>query len=384
MEIFKTEIDDIHLLDITENEMNLLESGIGYIYSIIDELYKKYSRSSYELIGVLKTPKEYRIFIRGGRYMYNHRTKGPMLKLGSIYLKMTINYTTSDEDPSILIDEIQANENTLSGNTIIDIAKKFGGILRAKQLSLIDASGLLSICYPNHFSLTTLYILSIGISWYNTKGFISPYFDEERRHNTRLLSLNIIDFLIAQREYTFKYLEFDRSIDMNNIEQVNNEKIKRMDKFIIEMNSFFDFFENYDKKYPFLEDTGLFLTKEMTVQEVFTRIKLFILRVLPKNRTTIYTLLCSHLDWLFKNIEYQHIDEDESGEQITSESFNPTVMIYYTLLYYNMNDPIIPSPLNYNISRRKTARKRGSSGKSKKRISKSKKSSTTKRRYTYG
>ena len=32
MDIFKTEIDDIHLLDITENEMTLLESGIDYIY----------------------------------------------------------------------------------------------------------------------------------------------------------------------------------------------------------------------------------------------------------------------------------------------------------------------------------------------------------------
>ena len=290
---------------------------------------------------------------------------------------MTINYTTSDENPSILIDEIQANENMLTGNTIIDIAKKNGKILQTKQLSLIDASGLLSVCLGSHFPFATLYILSIGMSWYNTKGFVSPYFDEERRHNNRLLSLNIVDFLFAQREYTFKYLNFDKSIDMNNIEQVNNEKIKRMDTFIIEMNSFFDFFENYDKKYPFLEDTGLFLTKEMTVHEVFTRIKLFILRVLPKNKTTIYRLLCFHLDWLFKNIEYQHIDEDESGEQITSESFNPKVMIYYSVLYYNINNLIIPSPLNYNISRRKTARKRRSSGKYKK-------SSTTKRRNTYG
>jgi hypothetical protein len=126
-----------------------------------------------------------------------------------------------------------------------------------------------------------------------------------------LLSLNIVDFLIAQRKYTFKYLEHVRWLEMNNIQEVNNEKIKRMRVFITDMNSFFDFFEKYDKKYPFFEDIGLFLTREMTVQEVFTRIKLFILRVLPKNRSSIYKSVCSHLKWLFGEIDAEYIDGEK-------------------------------------------------------------------------
>jgi len=383
MEIYKSDMDDIRLLDITGNEMELLEDGIAYIHSIIDKLYKKHSKSSYELFGVSKNPKEYRIFIRGGSYMYNHRTKGSILKLGIIYLKMVITYNNSGENPIILIDVIHANEDMLSGNTIIDIAKNFGMIIKANQLFLDDASGLNSVCMGSHFSLTTLYILSVGMSWYNTKGFLSPYFDEEQRHNTHLLSLNIVDFLLAQREYTYKYLQVNKSIDMNNLEQVTLEKSIRMDKFIQDMTSFFDFFENYDDKYPFIEDIGLFLHKDMTVQDFFTRIKLFILRVLPKNRPPLYKLLCSQLKWLFDNIDFQYIDEDESGEQITSESFNPNVIIYYTRLYYNVNEPIIPSPLNYNISRRKTLIKTMSLGKSKKRKSSVKKSKT-RRGFTIG
>jgi hypothetical protein len=370
MEIFKSEIDDVNLLDICKNERDLLVRGIDYVYGIIENLYKKYSKSSYELYFKIKNPKEYHLYIRGASYMYNHRTRGLMLKMGVIYLKLNISYYNVGEEPTIYVDVIHANEDMLSGNTIIDIAKKVGNIIHARELSLIDASGLGHICYPKHFSMTTLYILSIGISWYNTKGFVSTYFDEEYRHNNRLLSLNIVDFLIAQREYTFKYMH---GVDMNNIEEVEREKQLRMEKFIQEMNIFFDFFKNYDKQYPFFEDIGLFLNKEMIVQDVFTRIKLFILRVLPKNRTTIYTSLCSHLDWLFKNIDYQHIDEDESGEQTTSAQFNPNVMIYYSMLYYNMKNPIIPTPIHFHISRRKTARKRRSTGKSRKQTSSSNK-----------
>ena len=68
MALFKTEMDDINLLDISENEKELLRRGVEYVYDVIENLYKKYTRSLYELIGVLKNSKEYRIYIRGGRY----------------------------------------------------------------------------------------------------------------------------------------------------------------------------------------------------------------------------------------------------------------------------------------------------------------------------
>jgi len=380
MEIFKTEIEDIQPMDISKKEKELLNRSIEYVYGIVENLYKKYSKSVYELYGIIRDPKSYVIVLRGGSYMYNHSKKGPRLKQGNIYLKMTITYTiTNDvEEPTIHVDLIKANENMLTGNEIINISKKIGEMINAKYIELADASTLVDACLDSSIPMATLYILSIGVSWYNTKGFLSPYFDIEQEHNHRLLSLNIVDFLIAQREYTFKYLNA-----RGDIEWVNNEKTKRMSKFIDNMNSFFDFFEKYDKKYPFFEDIGLFITREMTVQEVFTRIKLFILRELPKNRTTIYKSVCSHLNWLFSQIEGEYIDVEKSEEEIQQQlsSSNPMVILYCDELIYDMKNPIIPTQLNYNISRRKTPRKRGTSIKSKKK-STSKKSTT--RRRTYG
>ena len=121
----------------------------------------------------------------------------------------------------------------------------------------------------------------------------------------------------------------------------------------------------------------------MSVQEFFTRIKLFILRVLPKNRTTIYKTVCSHLNWLFSMIDVEYIDGKKSEEEIQQQlsSLNPMVIAYDFKLIYNMKNPIIPTPLNYNISRRKTARKRGGLPENQKK-STSKKSVT--RRRTYG
>lgn len=72
---------------------------------------------------------------------------------------------------------------------------------------LIDASGLVSICSGYDFSMTFLYILSNGVSWYNSKGFVSPYFEQEYNHNEKLLSLNIVDFLIAQFIYKLKNIK---------------------------------------------------------------------------------------------------------------------------------------------------------------------------------
>ena len=58
-------------------------------------------------------------------------------------------------------------------------------------LYLVDAS------YLKHqkISLSILYILSIGISWYNKVGFISSNYDEEVEHNRKFLVMSLGDFL---------------------------------------------------------------------------------------------------------------------------------------------------------------------------------------------
>ena len=139
------------------------------------------------------------------------------------------------------------------------------------------------------------------------------------------------------------------------------------------MESFFDFFKKYTSQYPFFVKTGLTLTKDMTVQDFFTRIKLFVFRNLPKKRTNIYEELCSHLDWVFKNIELVYIEPGSDVIQLSLD--NPNIILYSPELYYEVDEPKIPSLLHVrvktpsNISRRRTSNKtkRLSSKKSKSR-----------------
>jgi len=167
-------------MDISKKEKELLNRSIEYVYGIVENLYKKYSKSVYELYGIIRDPKSYVIVLRGGSYMYNHPKKGPRLKQGNIYLKMTITYTNGVEEPTIYVDLIKANENMLTGNEIINISKKIGKMINAKYIELEDASMLSGACLDSTIPMATLYILSIGVSWYNTKGFLSPYFDIEQ------------------------------------------------------------------------------------------------------------------------------------------------------------------------------------------------------------
>lgn len=67
MELFKAKLDDIQTLDISENEKEMLNMGI---YGVVEKLYKKYSKSLYELYGIIQNPKEYVIVLRGGSYIY--------------------------------------------------------------------------------------------------------------------------------------------------------------------------------------------------------------------------------------------------------------------------------------------------------------------------
>ena len=107
---------------------------------------------------------------------------------------MYIYYTNDLDRPTIYIGTVNARGTLLSGNSLLDISKIFGEKINASSMWLMDASGLLSVCSGYDFSMTYLYILSNGISWYNSKGFVSPYFEQEYNHNEKLLSLNIVDF----------------------------------------------------------------------------------------------------------------------------------------------------------------------------------------------
>ena len=149
-------------------------------------------------------------------------------------------------------------------------------------------------------------------------------------------------------------------------------------QFYSSLESFFDFFKKYTTQYPFLVKTGLTLTKDMSVQEFFTRIKLFVFRNLPKKRTSVYQELCSQLDWVFRVIELEYIEEDSDINQLSLDS--PMVILYCPKLIYNIDEQSIPPLLHIRIKTPSTISRRRTSTKSKKVSSKKSKS----RRRTLG
>jgi len=370
MELFKSDIQDISPINTSDELKERLNEGIKYIFSVVTKLQKKSPDDKYEIHGKLASTTKYEISIRGESIVRFDPIKGRVVVKGRSYFTMYLYYNNVIDRPTIYIANILARGTLLTGNSVLDISKNFGEKINASRMWLTDASGLSSVCSGYDFSMTYLYILSNGVSWYNSKGFVSPFFEEERNHNVNLLSLNIVDFLNAQFIYKLTHMTKTRN---QTVEEFEEQKAKMPKQFYSNMESFFDFFKKYTTQYPFLVKTGLTLTKDMTVQEFFTKIKLFVFRNLPKKRTSVYQEVCYQLDWVFKVIELEFIEEDSDVIQLSLD--NPKIILYCPNVIYNIDEPKIPSLLNIriktpsNISRRRTSNKskRLSSKKSKSR-----------------
>jgi hypothetical protein len=372
MDLFNSDVQDISALNISDELKDGLNDGIQYIFSVVTKLQKNYPDAKYEIHGKLATTTRYEISVRDESRILIDPIKGQVVIKGRSYLSMYIYYNNVIDRPTIYIANIHAHGTLLTGNSVLDISKNFGEKINASQMWLTDASGLSSICSGYDFSMTYLYILSNGLSWYNSKGFVSPFFEEERNHNVKLLSLNIVDFLNAQFIYKLTHMTKKRN---QTVEEFEEQKAKMPKQFYSNMESFFDFFKKYTIQYPFLVKTGLTLTKNMTVQEFFTRIKLFVFRNLPKKRTTVYQEVCYHLDWIFKVIELEFIEEDSDVIQLSLD--NPKIILYCPSVTYNIDEPKIPSLLNIRIKTPSYISRRRTSSKTK-RLS-SKKSSSRRR-----
>jgi hypothetical protein len=375
MDLVKSEIQDISPLNTSDKLKEYLNSGIEYIFSTVTKLQKKSPNDKYEIDGKLVNNKKYSLSIRAESYIRSHPIKGDIVIKGRYYLIMYIYYNNEIDRPTIYISSINAHGTLLSGNSILDISKTFGEKINASKMWLTDASGLSSICSGYDFSMTYLYILSNGVSWYNSKGFISPYFVEEYNHNIKLLSLNIVEFLIAQFIYKLTHIKKKRN---QTEEEFEEQKARMPEQFYSKLESFFVFFTEYTNQYPFLVKTGLTLTKDLTVQEFFTRIKLFVFRNLPKKKTSIYQEVCSQLDWIFKTIELEFIEEDSDVSQLSLD--NPMIILYCPNLIYDFDEPNIPSLLHIRIKTPSNISRRRTSGKTKRLTSNKSKS----RRNTFG
>ena len=303
-------IKTINRAPLNDNDREVLISGCKYLVDTVDELNEKYNTHAYRL----------KVILHNG---YKPSLEIEIVKSTTV-LNMEIPIRNKNID-SIHIGYIIGVEKQISGNTIISLAKQFGRIINVEQITLEDDSMLQGVCAFNIIDMKKLYILSTGISWYNSKGFVSKSFDIEKQHNYQLLSLNIAEFL----EYHC------------NRQPCNDN-----------LNKFFEFFEKYNKQYPFLKENGLVLTKSMTVQEVFTRIKGYILRDMPRNRKSLHKMVCDHLRWLFKAIA------EPSPEQ--RPNTHPYNILYNAFLTYNLIDtpPITrQSILRISSSKRPSTRK---------------------------
>ena len=79
-----------------------------------------------------------------------------------------------------------------SGFNILNLIKKLGKELNINYIKLIDKSIINNSCY---ISLSYIYILMLGKSWYNIQGFISKDYEEEQVNNIELINKSIFEFI---------------------------------------------------------------------------------------------------------------------------------------------------------------------------------------------
>ena len=136
--------------------------------------------------------------------------------------------------------------NEKSGKENLDNIINYGKYLKSHniidKIELEDESRIQIRKYS--FSLSLLSILSSGISWYNSFGFISENFEDEKRYNARFLGMNLEDFLnecipkILENRLKYYFEKLNNQIEKyqnlpnsqykkNKLEQLLKEKSER-------------------------------------------------------------------------------------------------------------------------------------------------------------
>jgi hypothetical protein len=167
----------------------------------------------------------------------------------------------------------------ISGSQILGIIQKFvkenGGI---NIVELQDTSKLPNLCKRYDIPLYIIYILSTGKSWYNSYGYKSANYDNEIRHNKKLLHMTMFDFMIACN--TKSYHPMDET-----------ELLEMIDIFYNVMNDH-QYYKNNKQRTK--------LHSQMSVKETFTRLKNYVLKNMPEIREVGFETneYCYALKWL--------------------------------------------------------------------------------------
>lgn len=118
----------------------------------------------------------------------------------------------------VLIDKL-IKCNNMNGNKILESIKTLAYKFKCKSIYLTDGSNIiLDNCKLN---LSKIYILQYGYSWYNSKGFYSSNFENEKNHNFKIINLNINNYLIEY--YDLLNIQLNKEL----IDSLYNLKIKK-------------------------------------------------------------------------------------------------------------------------------------------------------------
>ena len=158
----------------------------------IDELYKVFDRSQ---LNIKITSKQKYGDIEIVEYTATHnsapyRNKCFTLVVAPKYIQITgIKY---ENETNCL----------LSGNSILEKIETFARNIGIPSISLDDDSQIY-IDDKQAYSLTFYYILLHGVSWYNSKGYISYKTDKEKEYNKKIIEtpMNEVQKMVSNKTY---------------------------------------------------------------------------------------------------------------------------------------------------------------------------------------
>jgi hypothetical protein len=167
----------------------------------------------------------------------------------------------------------------ISGSQILGIIQKFvkdKGSITIVELQ--DTSKLPNLCKRYDIPLYIIYILSTGKSWYNSYGYKSANYDNEIRHNKKLLPMNMFDFMIDCNRKSYHPVD-------------ETELLEMIDLFYNVMNEH-QYYKNNKQRTK--------LHSQMSVKETFTRLKNYVLKNMPEIREVGFETneYCYALKWL--------------------------------------------------------------------------------------
>lgn len=167
----------------------------------------------------------------------------------------------NDEESKMYIDSLDACDGN-SGTSILYDLISLAKILRIDLISLMDGS---SISYgyspegiPCRFSLSKMYILMHGFSWYNKFGLISKNFDNEIKHNDKIRKYTLDTFLkeINLQPYTKK--KYDLNLFKNYFKNEIKSDTDTIQEIMTRINN--NYLKNAQEKSICSDDKFYFLS----------------------------------------------------------------------------------------------------------------------------